>query len=75
MPEVVIGHSITVQLPHGFRLIKAGEYILSIDAGTTNCKAVIFDRSGEITGKSSKENSGRNACKEFCQCREFRFRL
>jgi len=31
----------------------AGEYILSIDAGTTNCKAVIFDRSGEITGKSS----------------------
>ena len=29
-----------------------GKYILSIDAGTTNCKAVIFDSDGKIMGKA-----------------------
>ena len=30
-----------------------GKYILSIDAGTTNCKAVIFDSDGKIMGKAA----------------------
>ncbi len=30
-----------------------GKYILSIDAGTTNCKAVIFNSDGKIMGKSA----------------------
>ena len=31
----------------------SGKYILSIDAGTTNCKAVIFNSDGKIMGKSA----------------------
>ena len=45
MPEVVIGHSITVQLPHSFRLIKAsdtGKEFLSEDRKMRDYKISYF---------------------------------
>lgn len=33
----------------------SGKYILSLDQGTTSCRAIIFDHAGEVCGMAQQE--------------------